>query len=97
MHKCIYNFAPGYLCNLFVPRTPNYDFRNGTKKLMLPKPRTDYLKRSFSYRVALFYGTIFLRKYVHQVPYVSLREVLTDSFLISTPARQICKTVFKNF
>ena len=36
MHKCIYNLAPGYLCNLFVPRTPNYDFRNATKKLMLP-------------------------------------------------------------
>ena len=30
------------------PTTPNYYFRNAKKKLTLPKPRTDYLKRSFS-------------------------------------------------
>ena len=63
---------------------------------MLPKPRTDYLKRA-SVTVALFYGTIFLRKYVHQIPYVPLREVPIDGFLISTPTRQIRKTVFENF
>ena len=33
-------------CFLFVPITPNYDFRNAKKKLLLQKPRTDYLKRS---------------------------------------------------
>ena len=49
MYKCINNLAPAYLCNLFAPRTPNYYFRNAKKTLMLPKPRTDYLKRSFSY------------------------------------------------
>ena len=49
MYKCINNLAPAYLCNLFAPRTPNYYFRNAKKKIMLPKPRTDYLKRSFSY------------------------------------------------
>ena len=43
------NLAPGYLCNLVVPRKPNYDFRNAKKKLIFPKPRTDYLKRSFNY------------------------------------------------
>ena len=43
------NLALAYLCNLFAPRIPNYDFRNAQKKLTLPKPRTDYLKRSFSY------------------------------------------------
>ena len=53
MYKCINNLAPAYLCNLFAPRTPNYYFRNAKKKLMLPKPRTDYLKRSFSYSGAL--------------------------------------------
>ena len=40
---------------------------------------------------------IFLRKYVHQFPQVSLREVPIDGFLISTPTRQIRKTVFENF
>ena len=47
MYICINYLAPAYLCNFFAPRTPNYYFRNAKKKLMLPKPRTDYLKRSF--------------------------------------------------
>ena len=53
MYKCINNLAPAYLCNFFAPRTPNYYFRNAKKKVMLPNPRTDYLKRSFSYSGAL--------------------------------------------
>ena len=35
MYEYITNLAPAYLCNLFVPRTPNYDFRNAKKKLFL--------------------------------------------------------------
>ena len=58
MYKCINNLAPAYLCNLFAPRTPNYYFRNAKKKLMLPKPRTDYLKRSFSYSGALLWNNL---------------------------------------
>ena len=56
MYECINNLAPAYLCNLFAPRTPNYYFRNAKKKLMLPKPKTDYLKRSFSYSGALLWN-----------------------------------------
>ena len=33
MHECINNRAPAYLCNLFAPKTPNYDFGNPKKKL----------------------------------------------------------------
>ena len=58
MYKCINNLAPAYLCNLFAPRTPNYYFRNAKKKLMLPKPRTDYLKCSFSYSGALLWNNL---------------------------------------
>ena len=58
MYKCIKNLAPAYLCNLFDPRTPNYYFRNAKKKLMLPKPRTDYLKHSFSYSSALLWNNL---------------------------------------
>ena len=36
----------------------NYYFRNAKKKLMLPKPRTDYLKRSFSYSGALLWNNL---------------------------------------
>ena len=49
MYKFINNLAPAYLYNSFAPRTPNYYFRNAKKKLMLPKPLNDYLKRSFIY------------------------------------------------
>ena len=58
MYKCINNLAPAYLCNLFAPRTPNYCFRNAKKKLMLPKPRTDYQKCSFSYSGALLWSNL---------------------------------------
>ena len=58
MYKCINNLAPAYLCNLFAPRTPNYYFRNAKKKLILPKPRTDYLNRSFSYSGALLWNNL---------------------------------------
>ena len=49
MYKFINNLAPAHLCNSFAPRTPSYYFRNAKKKLMLPKPLNDYLKRSFIY------------------------------------------------
>ena len=58
MYKSINNLAPAYLCNLFAPRTPNYYFRNAKKKLILPKPRTDYLNRSFSYSGALLWNNL---------------------------------------
>ena len=58
MSKCINNLALSYLCNLFAPGSPNYYFRNAKKKLMLPKPRTDYLKRSFSYSGALLWSNL---------------------------------------
>ena len=49
MYKCIKNLSPAYLCNLFVPRAPNYDFHDA-------KPRTDYLMRSFSYSGAILWN-----------------------------------------
>ena len=58
MYKCINNLATAYLCNLFAPRTPNYYFPNANKKLMLPKPRTDYLKLSFSYSGAFLWKNL---------------------------------------
>ena len=58
MYKCINNLAPAYLCNLFAPRTLNYYFCNTKRKLMLPKPKTDYLKRSFSYSGALLWNNL---------------------------------------
>ena len=58
MYKCIKHLALAYPCNLFCPKNTNYYFRNAKKKLMLPKPRTDYLKRSFSYSGALLWNNL---------------------------------------
>ena len=50
MYKCVNKLAPNYLCNMFTPRALSFDLRDARQKLYLPrKPRTDYLKRSFSY------------------------------------------------
>ena len=58
MYKRITNLAPAYLCNFFAPRTLNYDFRNAKKKLILLNwPRTDYLKRSFSYSGVILWNS----------------------------------------
>ena len=58
MYKCINNLVPAYRCTLFVTRTTNYDFRNVKKTLFLPKPRTDYLKCSFSYSGAFLWDNL---------------------------------------
>ena len=39
MYKCINNLAPAYLCNLLIPRTLNYNFLNGKKKINVPKTK----------------------------------------------------------
>ena len=49
MFTTLNNSAPEYLRNLFTDRNTHYSLRNADGKLNLPRPRTDYMKRSFSY------------------------------------------------
>ena len=53
MFKSLNGLAPVYLHELFSERRTVYDLRDSFRKLNLTKPRTNYLKRSFSYRGAL--------------------------------------------
>ena len=53
MFKTIHKLAPEYLRQLLTPRRAEYNMRNLEGKLALPKPHTNYLKRSFSYSGAL--------------------------------------------
>ena len=47
------NRLPGYVQNFFTKcENINYSLRSNNVKLSLPKPRTNFLKRSFSYRAA---------------------------------------------
>ena len=44
--------TPEYLQRLFAQSYANDNLGNSERKLALPKPRTNYLKRSFSYNGA---------------------------------------------
>ena len=48
MYKVMNNLTPMYLQELFVTRVSHYRLGDSEGKLFLPKPRTDYLKRSLS-------------------------------------------------
>ena len=47
--KSLSRLAPVYLHELFSERQTGYDLRDSFRKLSLPKPRIDYLERSFGY------------------------------------------------
>ena len=49
MFKALNDQSPEYLKGLFMPFSTDYGLRNSDNKLALPKPRTDFLKRSFCY------------------------------------------------
>ena len=48
MFKSLNGWAPVYLHELFSERHTDYDLRVCFRKLSLPKPRTQYLKRKES-------------------------------------------------
>ena len=58
MFKIINGDAPSYLQNLFSVRGSGYNLRDSAIKLNLPKPRTNYLKRSLCYSGALLWNSL---------------------------------------
>ena len=97
MYKCINNLAPAYLCNLFAPRTLNYYFCNAKKKLMLPRPKTDYLKCSFSYSGTLLWNNLPVEIHTSNSLSFFKRSFhwwFSDQY---SGTRQMCKAVFENF
>ena len=53
MFKIIKGKAPNYLTMLFSNcNNINYQLRSNNLKISLPKPKTDFLKKSFAYRGA---------------------------------------------
>ena len=57
VYKSLNGLAPVYLRELFSERHTDYDLRDSFRKLNLPKPRTDYLKRSFGYSGDLLWNS----------------------------------------
>ena len=58
MFKTMNGLAPVYLQSLFSQHHSVYNLRDSEGKLTLPKPRTNYLKRSFSYSGAMLWNNL---------------------------------------
>ena len=60
MYKTLHGMTPDYLRSRFVYRdnVSAYRLRNTENKLVLPQPRTDYLKRSFLYSGAQLWNNL---------------------------------------
>ena len=97
MYKTLNELAPEYLQCLFTQRHVNdYNLRNLEGKLSLPKPNTNYLKRSFCYSGACLWNNLpqDLKAYVLLG---SLKGVLRRYLRYRIPTRQSCKTVLMSF
>ena len=60
MYKTLHGMTPDYLRSRFVYRddVSAYRLRNTENKLVLPQPRTDYLKKTFSYSGAQLWNNL---------------------------------------
>ena len=58
MFKSMNGLAPEYLQSLFSQSRSVYNLRDSEGKLTLPKPSTNYLKRSFSYSGAVLWNNM---------------------------------------
>jgi len=58
MYKIMNGRAPEYLRELFCKQTSNYRLRNNRECLKLPKPKTEYIKRSFFYNSAKLWNEL---------------------------------------
>ena len=50
--------APTYLQDLFSVRGTGYNIRNSEMRLNVPRPRTDYMKKSFCYSGAVLFNSL---------------------------------------
>ena len=57
MYKIMNNQAPSYLCKRFVRKDTGYNTRN-KNDVVVVKPNTEYMRRSFTYRGARFWNSI---------------------------------------
>ena len=93
MFKSHNGLAPVYLQDLFSERHTDYDLRDSFRKLNLPKPCTDYLKRSFGYSSALLWNS--LPENIRAIRSLgSLRRKSTAHLKHPIPTRQSCNSVF---
>ena len=84
MFKILKNMAPNYLRTMFRKcDNSNYSLRSNNLKLSLPKAKTDFLKRSFSYHEAIAWNSLpseFLREVDKSQTYFSFRNLLNNYY-----------------
>ena len=75
--KALRGMASEYLIQMFhVSDNQTYQLRNNNQKLYLPKPKTNFLKRSFSYTGAVSWNQILMEK----LPIMEIPETSISSF-----------------
>ena len=94
MFKSLNGLAPAYLQDLFSELNVDSDLRDSFRKLNLPKPRTDHLKRSFGYSGALLWNSLPENIRAIRDQLGSLRRKSTAHLKHPIPTRQSCKSVF---
>ena len=99
IYKTLNELAPEYLQCLFIQRHVNdYNLRNLEGKLSLPKPNTNYLKRSFCYSGASLWNNLPQLQDLKSVgSIVQFKRVLRRYLRYRIPTRQSCKTVLMSF
>ena len=58
MYKATHKLCPNYLSDIFSVRESVYCTRSGQGRLTLPKPKTNYGKRSLTYRGAKLWNEL---------------------------------------
>ena len=91
MFKILKNMAADYLTTMFR-KCEYYSLVSNDSKLSLPKPKpkTDFLKRSFSYRGAIVWNSLpseFLREVNKSETYFSFRNLPNNYYLIKLTVR----------
>ena len=58
VYKSLNGLAPEYMRSMFIHRDTVYSLRDAQGKLNIQKPRTNYLKNSFSYTGAVLWNSL---------------------------------------
>ena len=58
VYKSINGLAPNYMRSLFTDRISSYSLRDSESRLSVPRPRTNFLKNSFSYEGAMLWNSL---------------------------------------
>ena len=87
MYKTVNGMVPNYLSNKFFPISTvhEHNLRGSNHKLFVPRPLTESLKKSFSYRGATLWS--FLNKDVNQ------KRNFSGSPRLAVKRRKDCKNV----